>query len=97
MNNNTSKIARIIHTIDNNTQETRTKLADSISFIKMLSPIRILLSIQIFNPPINETPTYKPWNKSDSLNQNYTKSLESYKYIIQDEEYEQSNENDHTP
>lgn len=68
MNNNTSKIARIIHRIDNNTYETRTKLADSISFIKMLSPIRIIPSTQIFNPLIKETPTYKPWNKSDSTN-----------------------------
>ena len=68
MNNNTSKIARIIHRIDNNTYETRTKLADSISFIKMLSPITMILSTQIFNPLIKETPTYKPWNKSDSTN-----------------------------
>ena len=68
MNNNTSKIARIIHRIDNNTYETRTKLADSISFIKMLVPIRIIPSTQIFNPLIKETPTYKPWNKSDSTN-----------------------------
>lgn len=68
MNNNTSKIARIIHRIDNNTYETRTKLADSISFIKMLSPIRMIPSTQIFNPLIKETPTYKPWNKSDSTN-----------------------------
>lgn len=97
MKNNTSKIARIIHTIDNNTYETRAKLADSISFINMLSPRRMTASTQIFNPPINDTPTYKPWNKSDSLNYNVRKSPQSYKYIIQYEQYEQSNENDHTP